>query len=169
MVWFLFYEWFGSNDFHILVKSMSKKTRYILVFILIILLALIRQFEDVLFYDPYLSFFKNDYLYIDSPRRETFKLVMFTTLRYFMNTILSLGILYLAFMEKNIVKFSILVYGAAYIVLILVFLYFVVNPRKEDYYLFFNIRRFLIQPILLLLLLPAFYYNRLKHWMLMLF
>ena len=142
---------------------MSKRTRYILVFILIILLALIRQFEDVLFYDPYLSFFKNDYLYIDSPRRETFKLVMFTTLRYSMNTILSLSILYLAFLDKSVVKFSAIVYCVAYVLLILVFLYFVINPRQEDYYLFFNIRRFLIQPILLLLLLPAFYYNRLKR------
>lgn len=142
---------------------MSKSTRYILVFLLIILLVLIRQFEDVLFYDPYLSFFKNDYLYIDSPRRETFKLVMFTSLRYLLNTCISLGILYLAFMDESIVKFSVLVYCVAYVLLILVFLYFVINPRKEDYYLFFNIRRFLIQPILLLLLLPAFYYNRLKH------
>lgn len=142
---------------------MSKSTRYILVFLLIILLVLIRQFEDVLFYDPYLSFFKNDYLYIDSPRRETFKLVMFTSLRYLLNTCISFGILYLVFMDKSIVKFSVLVYCVAYVLLILVFLYFVINPRKEDYYLFFNIRRFLIQPILLLLLLPAFYYNRLKH------
>ena len=142
---------------------MSKSTRYILVFILILLLILIRQFEDSLFYDPYLSFFKNDYLYVDSPRRETFKLVMFTTLRFLLNAFISLGILYLAFLDKNIVKFSALVYGVAYIFLMLAYLYFVINPRQEDYYLFFNIRRFLIQPILLLLLLPAFYYNRLKR------
>ena len=142
---------------------MSKSTRYIFVFFLIILLVLIRQFEDILFYDPYLSFFKNDYLYIDSPRRETFKLVIYTTLRYLLNSSISLGILYLAFMDVSIIKFSVLVYVVAYVLLTIVFLYFVINPRKEDYYLFFNIRRFLIQPILLLLLLPAFYYNRLKR------
>lgn len=142
---------------------MSKSTRYIFVFFLIILLVLIRQFEDILFYDPYLSFFKNDYLYIDSPRRETFKLVIYTTLRYLLNSSISLGILYLAFMDKSVIKFSVLVYVVAYVLLTIVFLYFVINPRKEDYYLFFNIRRFLIQPILLLLLLPAFYYNRLKR------
>jgi exosortase F-associated protein len=37
------------------------------------------------------------------------------------------------------------------------FLYFVISPRQEDYYLFFNVRRFLIQPLILLLLIPAFY------------
>lgn len=139
---------------------MSKGTRYIFIFILILLLVLIRQFENVLFYDPYLSFFKNDYLYIDSPRRETFKLVVFTTLRFLLNTSISLGILYFAFLDKSIVKFSALVYIVAYVLLMLVYLYFVINPKQEDYYLFFNIRRFLIQPIILLLLLPAFYYQR---------
>ncbi|MEZ4977448.1 MAG: exosortase F system-associated protein [Flavobacteriaceae bacterium] len=141
---------------------MSKTVRYILIFLLIIMLVLIRQFESVLFYDPYLVFFQNDYLYIDSPRQETFKLVAFTSLRYVMNTLISLGILYLAFMDKSIVKFSVLVYTVAYAILILIFLYFVINPKQEDYYLFFNVRRFLIQPVILLLLLPAFYYNRLK-------
>ncbi|MCB0425653.1 MAG: exosortase F system-associated protein, partial [Mangrovimonas sp.] len=104
---------------------MSKTVRYILIFLLIVMLVLIRQFESVLFYDPYLVFFQNDYLYIDSPRQETFKLVAFTSLRYVMNTLISLGILYLAFMDKSIVKFSVLVYTVAYAILILIFLYFV--------------------------------------------
>ncbi|MEJ6791543.1 MAG: exosortase F system-associated protein [Lacinutrix sp.] len=54
--------------------------------------------------------------------------------------------------------FSVLMYVFSYVILIGLFLYFVLNPKQEDYYIFFNIRRFLIQPILLLLLLPAFYY-----------
>lgn len=140
---------------------MSKLVRYIGILLLIFILVLIRQFEDVLFYDPYLVFFKNDYLYIDSPRQETLKLVAFTSLRFLINTLISLGIIYLVFRDKQIVKFSSLLYGVAYVILIGLFLYFVLNPRQDDYYLFFNIRRFLIQPLLLLLFLPAFYYNKL--------
>jgi exosortase F-associated protein len=124
---------------------------------------MIRYFENELFYDPYLSFFENDYLYIDNPRREVFKLTVFTTLRYVLNSVISLGILYVFFRDRNIIKFSAFVYAVAYVVLLVLFLYFVLNPRKEDYYLFFNIRRFLIQPIILLLLLPAFYYNKLRQ------
>ena len=127
------------------------------------LLILIRAFENELFYDPYLSFFKSDYLYIDNPRREIFKLTMFTTLRYILNSAISIGIIYLFFKDKGIIKFSALIYLFSYILLILFFLYFVINPNKEDYYIFFNIRRFLIQPLLLLLLLPAFYYHKLKQ------
>ena len=133
------------------------------MFILFGLLALIRLFENELFYDPYLQFFQNDYLYIDSPRREIFKLVIFTTLRYALNTIISLAVLYVVFKDKSIIKFSTLIYVVSFIVLIAIYLYFVINPRQEDYYLFFNMRRFLIQPIILLVLLPAFYYYKLKH------
>ena len=142
---------------------MSNLVKYILLFILFELLILIRVFESELFYDPYLLFFQNDYLYMDFPRREIFKLTMFTSLRYILNSVISLGIIYLFFKDKSIVKFSSFVYLIAYIILVLIFLYFVINPRQQDYYLFFNFRRFLIQPILLLLLLPAFYYYKLKH------
>jgi len=142
---------------------MSNSIKYILILVLLGFLVLIRVFENQLFYDPYLLFFKNDYLYMDFPRREILKLTFFTSLRYILNSIISIGIIYLFFKDKSIVKFSALVYAIAYIILVLIFLYFVINPRQEDYYLFFNFRRFLIQPVLLLLLLPAFYYYKLKR------
>ena len=141
---------------------MHKVTKYILLSLLFLLLILIRFFEDTLFYDPYLTFFENDYLYVDSPRREVLKLVSFTTLRYAINTVISLAILFVVFKDKSIIKFSGIIYLVAYLLLMLVYLYFVINPRQEDYYLFFNVRRFLIQPIILILLLPAFYYHKLK-------
>lgn len=141
---------------------MRNPITYILLMVLFGLLVLIRVFENELFYDPYVSFFKSDYLSMDSPRREILKLSLFTTLRFVLNTVISLGIIFLFFRDKSIVKFSIIVYIVAFIILMLFFLYFVINPRQEDYYLFFNFRRFLIQPILLLLLVPAFYYYKLK-------
>lgn len=142
---------------------MGRALTYIILFVLFGLLILVRFFENDLFYDPYLIFFQNDYLYIDSPRREVFKVTLFTALRYFINTVISLGILYVFFKDKGVVKFSSVVYAIAFIFLIVAYLYFVINPRQEDYYMFFNIRRFLIQPIFLLLLLPAFYYYRLNR------
>lgn len=142
---------------------MNRTLRYSLILLSVLGLAAIRFFENELFYDPYLQFFRNDYLYIDSPRRETFKLTLFTTLRYVMNSLISLFILFLVFKDRSVIRFSAILYFLAYVILLALFLYFVINPRKEDYYLFFNIRRFLIQPIILLVLLPAFYYHRIKR------
>ena len=136
---------------------MHKLVKYGLLLLLGVLLMLIRVFEEQLFYDPYLSFFKNDYLYLDSPRQETFKLTMFTVLRYVINSVISLAILFVLFKDKGIVKFSVLIYTISLVILLTLFLYFVISPRQEDYYLFFNVRRFLIQPLILLLLIPAFY------------
>lgn len=142
---------------------MTNVIKMIVLLVLFGLLILIRAFENELFYDPYLSFFKNDYLYIDNPRREVFKLTMFTILRYLLNSGISIGIIYLFFKDKSIVSFSIFIYSVALVVLIPFYLYFVINPQQEDYYMFFNIRRFLIQPLLLLILIPAFYYYKLRH------
>jgi exosortase F-associated protein len=142
---------------------MLNPLRIVLILMLFGLLVLVRVFEHELFYDPYLLFFQNDYLYMDFPRRETFKLVVYTTLRYVINSGLSMGIIYLFFKDRGILHFSFLMYVMAYALLLIPFLYFVINPRQEDYYLFFNIRRFLIQPILLLIFLPAFSYYRLKR------
>lgn len=142
---------------------MSPAYRIVIAFACFAGLVCIRAFENELFYDPYLIFFKNDYLYIDSPRREVAKLVFFTSLRYGLNTLFSLGILYVAFKDKGIIKFSLVLFALAYLVLMTAFLYFVITPRQEDYYLFFNVRRFLIQPVFLILFLPAFYYYRLKR------
>lgn len=139
---------------------MNKGFKYMAFFVLVGLLVLIRVFEEQLFYDPYLAFFKNDYLYIDSPRQEVFKLAAFTTLRYVLNTVISLGILFVLFKDLSIIKFSVLVYALAYVVFMSLYLYFVIHPKQEDYYLFFNVRRFLIQPLIALLLIPAFYYHK---------
>ncbi|MFD2822063.1 exosortase F system-associated protein [Lacinutrix iliipiscaria] len=139
---------------------MHKLTKIGLLTVLGVLLILIRVFEDQLFYDPFLEFFRNDYLYLDSPRRETFKLTMFTVLRYVINSVISLGVLWVLFKDRGVIKFSVLIYTIALIILLLLFLYFVINPKQEDYYLFFNIRRFLIQPLILLLLIPAFFYYK---------
>ena len=155
----MYYGCFGCMVLILQTHKMNFN-KYILIFILFLLLALIRWFEDELFYDPYLLFFKSDFLTLDSPRREIAKLLGYTTLRYAINSIISLVILYVFFRDKKLIIFSMYIYSAAFIIFISLYLYFVCNPRQEDYYVFFNIRRFLIQPLLLLLLLPAFYYHR---------
>ncbi len=141
---------------------MPKFITYLSVIVLVIVLGLIRLFENTLFYDPYLTFFQNDYLYLDSPRRELLKLVGYTTLRYVLNTLVSLALIQVVFKDLSILKFSTILYAIAFLILLPLYLYFVINPRQEDYYLFFNVRRFLIQPLVLILLLPAFYYQKRK-------
>ena len=126
----------------------------------LILLVSVRLFEEVLFHDPLVDFFRSNFTQAEPPVLEKWKLMSLTSARFIINTLLSLIILYLAFSKKSILKFSGLFYAGSFIILIGVF-YYLLSPLKAENYMFlFYVRRFLIQPLFLILLLPAFYYQQ---------
>ena len=127
---------------------------------LFILLAMVRIFENELFYDPFIQFFKQQYSTMTSPNYSTTKLLCNIGIRYFLNFIISLAILYTAFKNIGILKFAVVFYSIAFCILLTVFSIILAQLNENNYQLFFYIRRFLIQPIFVLLLLPAFYYQR---------
>lgn len=152
------FGFFGLTGFQ---KRMNKIYKAIIASVLVLLLILIRYYEKSLFYDPFLIFFENDYLYAVKPKYHLVWLLLSILFRYALNTIISLAILYVVFNDKDIIKFSVLLYSLAFAILICLFLYFLVYLKQADYYLFFVVRRFLIQPLILIFLLPAFYYQKL--------
>lgn len=140
--------------------------RYLKIFgvlILIILLVLIRGFENKLFYDPLLEFFKMDSKTSSLPDMDLVKLHLGITLRYFLNGIISVGILWLIFRDREIVKISIYLYIILFVLFFVAF-GFIVSDSGEggNHLLLFYIRRFLIHPLFLLILIPAFYFQKNK-------
>jgi len=140
---------------------MNKKIRYILIFLLVSLLFVIRAFESDLFYDPLIVYFQNDYLYSKMPAVNTWKLVVDILVRYTLNSLITIGIIQLAFQRKRYVKFAGFFLMLAFMLLIVVFVFLVRNEFGNGYLFPFYVRRFLIHPLFLLLLLPAFYYQKL--------
>ena len=123
-------------------------------------LIFVRAFEDTLFYDPFLKYFRSEFGNVPLPDFNTFKLFLALLARYFLNAFFSLGIIYILFKDLGLTKFSALIYLVFFILLIaalFVLLHAFVDPDKM---VIFYVRRFLIQPILLLLFLPAFYFQR---------
>ena len=143
-------------------KAINKTSRIVQIGILVLLLAAIRYFEQDLFYDPLIQFFKSDYLLGIIPPMDMSRLMFNLTLRYGLNTIISLGIIYIGFRDLNILKFSALLYGILYVLATAVFIFLVLNIEREHYLALFYVRRFLIHPLFLLILLPAFYYYKLR-------
>jgi len=142
----------------------SKILKVLLIGLLFFSLGLIRVFENELFYDPFIKFYKQIHFVKSIPDFKLSKILLNTFLRYFVNTTLSIGILYIAFRKKEIIRFSIVFYSISFIVLICSYTIVIINLNKELYQILFYIRRFLIQPIFVLLLLPAFYYqNSIKN------
>jgi len=135
----------------------------IVVGFLCVLLLLIRAYEDVLFYDPLLDFFKGDYKNLPLPDLDLLKLNFGVVFRYVLNTGISLGILWFIFKDSEIIKLSILLYVVLFVLLLLIFNYILyTSDGVQNQLPLFYVRRFLIQPVFLLVLLPAFYFQKKK-------
>lgn len=144
------------------INLKSYKNRFVLL-LFIIALAAIRSFEEQLFNDPFLQYFKNDYLQVAWPEFETWKLNLNLVLRFWMNTILSLGIIHLIFQDTLTTKFATFLYVLFFLVLFVAFQLLIHFGSENQNFWLFYLRRFLIHPVLLLLFLPAFYFQRLQN------
>jgi len=130
---------------------------------LVFLLIGIRYFEESLFYDPLTPFFKLDYLTKAIPQLNTAKLFANIALRYLMNTLLSLAIIWLIFKSMDIVKLAIFLYVLLFVIFSLGFFFLLNYSEIRGFLPLFYVRRFLIQPIFLLVLLPAFYFQKKRY------
>jgi exosortase F-associated protein len=143
-----------------LQKILNNKLRLIQFLFLVVLLVLVRAFENQLFYDPFLDFFKKDFAKLRLPSVNSFQLFLGLLFRYTLNTTISLGIIYVVFKEIMMVKFAFVLYYFLFMILIVAFFYIIFFTRENHNWILFYIRRFLIQPIFLLLFVPGFYYQK---------
>jgi len=127
------------------------------IVVLLVALVCVRFFEQHLFYDPLLPFFKNEGK--ELPPYDGAKLFMGLAFRYFLNSLISLGILWFVFKDSHVVKLSAFLFAGLFVVLTGV-LFMVLSFERPNLLTIFYVRRFLIQPYLLILFLPAFYYQK---------
>ena len=139
---------------------MKKRYRILIILLLFFMLILVRAFAPRLFYDPFIQYFKNDYLYKAIPVFVTSKLFLNILFRYLLNFAFSLLILYVAFQKRSVIQFSIKFYAITFVVFMLAFYILLQTGFNKGYLLAFYIRRFLIHPLFVLVLLPAFYYQQ---------
>jgi exosortase F-associated protein len=142
---------------------MNRYLKIILLLLFISLLFLIRAFSAELFYDPLIEYFKNDYLYTKMPQINIWHLVIDMLYRYLLNSLTTLAIIWLLFNKTDYLKFTGFFLMAAFVVLIVVFALLLRNQFETGYLLPFYIRRFIIHPLFLLILLPAFYFQKLSN------
>lgn len=156
---FLFYGFSGSIDFQNMLNNLKENKIKIFATIAVVIgFALIRTFERKLFYDPFLIYFNADFQSIPYPPVENLKLFAGLFFRYSLNSILSLALIYALFQDRDILKFSLLVYSAFLVVFLIAF-FIILEYFPDGSWLLFYVRRFLIQPILILLFIPGFYYQ----------
>lgn len=131
-----------------------------LCLLLVLLLASVRLLEMQLFYDPFVTYFKNDYQTQPYPSFDSIGLLFSYAFRFGLNSLLSLMLLFVLFADKGLIKLAACIYGLFFIVLMLSFLALFWVVDQPATFLVFYLRRFIIQPLLVLLFIPAFYYQK---------
>jgi len=137
--------------------------KIIFVAVLCFFFLLIRAYEEALFYDPLLNFFKGSYKTDPLPDLDLFRLNTSLVFRFVLNTVIALLVLWVLFQSKEIIKFSVILYLILFVVLMISFnVIFITSEGPENHLSLFYVRRFLIQPVFLLILIPAFYFHKYK-------
>ncbi|AFU69053.1 exosortase F-associated protein [Psychroflexus torquis ATCC 700755] len=139
---------------------MNKVLKIGLIGFLLLGIVLIRFYEHKLFLDPLLEFYSSESSYAQAPEFDVMQVIGSTSWRYWLNSIISIAIIGIAFPSRKTILFSMVFYALAYLILTLLFWLFVSDMERENFLTIFYIRRFLIQPIFVLVLLPAFYYQK---------
>lgn len=135
----------------------------IAVFIMgLIGLVSVRFFEDVLFYDPLIPFYNSNFQIAQFPDLDFWLYSLNLGFRFFLNTVLSLILIWVAYRNKDYIKFSTLLFFALFVGGLILFWIFATDIQPNDYMVLFYIRRFLIHPILVIILIPAFYFQKLN-------
>ncbi|MFY7810661.1 MAG: exosortase F system-associated membrane protein [Flavobacterium sp.] len=138
----------------------NKFFTYFAIFILIVLIAMVRLQEHNLFYDPFLMYFKGIFHNKPLPNYNVFLLIFNYLLRYSINTFLSISIIYLLFRDVKKLKFILYLYILLFVIL-LIFLLIILYLNNPDYnFPLFYVRRFIIQPVFLILFVPALYFQK---------
>lgn len=140
-------------------KIREHKFKIIIAIFIVICLGSVRAFEKELFYDPFLIYFDSDFKSLPFPEVDRFKLFEGLLFRYVLNGVLSVALIYTLFKNAEIVKFTVFLY-LFFLVILFGMFFLTLNSYPDGSWLLFYIRRFIIQPIFVLLFIPAFYYQQ---------
>lgn len=120
-------------------------------------LIAVRVFEGH-FYDPFLSYFKAGNQQLLRPDFLGGRLIFHHLLRILLNLAGSLLLIWAIFKNRMYLKISAVLISSVSLVALGLYLFFIMQNVSVSYQMLFFIRRFAIQPLLLFLLIPTFYY-----------
>lgn len=133
---------------------------WIIVIAGILGLISVRFLEDKIFYDPFLEFFKGDYKVAKIPDFIWGKLIWSHIFRFLLNLIFSVIVVHFLFRNKTWTLQAILLIIIAFLLFLPIYLWCLYSKMEVGYLFTFSVRRFVIQPIILLLIIPIFYYRK---------
>lgn len=120
----------------------------------------VRILEDKLFYDPLLAYFHDSNENMKLPQVEWTKLIFGHLSRFVLNLIFSCVIIHFIFKNKQWTQQGALLIFIVFAITFPIYLFCIDNNFEIGYLFSFYMRRFVIQPLILLLIVPIFYYRK---------
>ena len=120
----------------------------------------VRYLENVLFYDPFLKYFASTSSNPAFPQFEWTRLIGSHLFRFLLNLIFSLGIVHFLFLNKKWTFQAMVLITLSFVLFFPIYLYSVYTEFSFGNLFSFYIRRFVIQPLPILLIVPLFYYRK---------
>ena len=136
----------------------KKISSTIAVVMALLLLVAVRFFETVLFYDPLNNYFHDNFQALPYPDMELGALMLSYTLRFVLNSIISLVILWFLYKTKTYLKAGLWVYLFSFTLLMAMLLVLLQVDSDLAKMALFYTRRFIIHPIFMFILVAGCYY-----------
>lgn len=138
---------------------MNKVIRWFFVLLGIGGLIFVRMNEDVIFYDPFLQFFKLEAKPELFPAFDWKMLLESHLLRFFLNLIFSLLIIEFLFLRTKWTFQAMILLLSAQLLFSLIYGVLLQTEFSASYLFSFYVRRFVIQPVILLFIVPLYYFR----------
>lgn len=120
----------------------------------------VRMLEDAIFYDPFLNYFHEANKNMPFPQFEWGKLILSHLFRFILNLFFSCIIIHFLFKNKEWTMQGAVLITIIFAITFPIYLYCIYNQFEIGYLFSFYMRRFVIQPLILLLIVPLFYYRK---------
>ncbi|NIF05543.1 exosortase F system-associated protein [Chryseobacterium sp. Tr-659] len=137
-----------------------KTLNWLLIIAGILGLVCVRVLEGTLFYDPFLDYFHEANKNITFPAFEWGRLVAGHLFRFILNLVFSCLIIYGLFKNKQWTLQGAIMMVIVFAISFPIYLYCISNKFEIGYLFSFYMRRFVIQPLIILLIVPMFYYRK---------
>lgn len=123
-------------------------------------LIAVRMVEDKIFYDPFLDYFHEANKKAIFPNFEWGKLILNYLFRFAINLFFSAVIIQFLFKNFKWTVQAVVMILIVFAVTFPLYLYCISTKFEIGYLFSFYMRRFVIQPLILLLIIPMFYYRK---------
>jgi len=129
------------------------------VFIGLLGLVIVYIFQAQLFYDPFVNHLFNPMNPV-LPEYSASKYIFAKSLRYILNDGFALMVIWGLFKNQSYVRFAVIIFFIGFLILLPLYLFLAMNYFIDTQAFLNHLHRLVLNPVLMMLLIPAFYYQQ---------